>query len=53
MKIKYKDIVIEVVPEEYFKSCRNCYFHYNQGCMPYYACRGTIMKKSESQVFEL
>lgn len=55
MKIKYKNIVGHLVPEEYFDSCIRCCFRHNQDCIPYsvWQCFGTIFEKSESQVFEV
>lgn len=55
MKIKYNNMVGDLVPEEYFESCRHCYFHSNQCCIPYDAwqCVNTIFAKSKSQVLEL
>lgn len=55
MKIKYKDIVGNLIPEEYSDSCMCCYFRYHGYCIPYnvWQCVDTIFAKSESQVFEL
>lgn len=55
MKIKYKDIVGNLAPEEYSDSCMRCCFRYYGYCIPYnvWQCFGTIFEKSESQVFEV
>lgn len=55
MKIKYKDIVGDLVPEIYSESCGYCCFHTNRVCIPYDAhqCVSTIFTESKSQIFEL
>ena len=55
MKIKYKNIVGDLIPEEYSDSCTHCCFRHDRDCIPYsvWQCLGTIFKKSKSQVLEL
>lgn len=55
MKIKYKDIVGDLIPEKYSVSCMHCCFKHDRDCVPYSVCQcfGTIFEKSESQVLEL
>lgn len=55
MKIKYKNEVGNLIPEEYSDSCTHCCFRHTRDCIPYdvWRCFGTIFEKSESQVFEI
>lgn len=55
MKIKYKDIVGALGPEEYYESCIHCCFRCVRDCIPYsvWQCFGTIFEESKSQVLEL
>lgn len=55
MKIKYKDVVGNLILEEYCDSCTHCCFRHHRDCVPpsVWRCSGTIFEKSESQVFEV
>lgn len=55
MKIKYKNIVGDLIPEAYAESCMHCCFKHDRDCVPYsvWQCVDTIFEESKSQVLEL
>lgn len=57
MKIQYRSIAGQLVPEELRGKCKYCCFDfdYKMRCIPYsvVACTGTIFKKTETDIFEV
>lgn len=56
MKIQYKSIAGQLVPEEWCNSCECCCFDFDKmRCIPYSvaACTGTIFEETENDVFEV
>lgn len=54
MKIQYKDIIGNLVPEKQFGYCTHCCFE-DRSCFPrnVYRCDSTIFEESECEVFKL
>lgn len=56
MKIQYRSIAGQLVPEEWRDSCEYCCFDFNKNsCFPYsvVACTGTIFEETENEIFEV
>lgn len=56
MKIQYRSIAGQLVPEEWYNKCKCCCFgFYKTRCIPYSVtrCTGTIFEKTETDIFEV
>ena len=56
MKIQYKSIAGQLVPEEWRDKCKGCCFDFiKTRCLPYsvVACTSTIFEKTKNDVFEV
>lgn len=56
MKIQYRSIAGQLVPEEWRDSCEWCCFDFDKSsCFPYsvVACNGTIFEETENNIFEV
>jgi hypothetical protein len=56
MKIQYRSIAGQLVPEEWRDSCECCCFDFDERpCFPYSVldCNSTIFEKTETDIFKL
>ena len=56
MKIHYRSVTGQIVPEEWSGSCEYCCFDFDKrSCIPFseVACTDTIFEETENDIFEV